>query len=78
MELINNAKNMNTGTFFMSKGKYVKDYSNEDWMNSLEMMFGIDDKNVNTDFLLIPNIQDYISSSSLNESSYSYILNKTP
>lgn len=70
MELINNAKDMNTGTFFMSKGKYVKDYSNEDWMNSLEMMFGIDNKNVNTDFLLIPNIQDYISSSSLNDSSY--------
>lgn len=51
-----------TGTFYMSRGKYDKNsYNNTYWMNSLKAMFGDESRDINSDFLLIPDIQKYVS-----------------
>lgn len=51
-----------TGTYYLSRGTYTKNYLPRDWMNSLEAMFGDDTRDIKSDFLLIPNIRDYTTS----------------
>lgn len=61
LKFTGNLKEIKTGEFFLSRGTYTKDYKKEDWMNSLKIMFSENSsKNVRADFLLIPNIQDYV------------------
>lgn len=61
MNIAGDIDKIETGTYYMSSGKYFKDYDKSYWMNSLKMMFEEDNKIIKPDFLLIPNIQDYIS-----------------
>lgn len=61
LKLTGNLEEIKTGEFYLSRGTYTKDYHREDWMNSLKIMFNENSsKNVRADFLLIPNIQDYV------------------
>lgn len=61
LKLTGNLEEIKTGEFYLSRGTYTKDYHKEDWMNSLKIMFSENSsKNIRADFLLIPNIQDYV------------------
>lgn len=71
IKLLGSVESIKTGTFYMSRGKYTKQYSNRDWMNALKTMFDVDNERTKVDFLLIPNIQDYVAGLSIDSSHYS-------